>query len=54
MASQDSTPRTVLPIPEQPRKGLVLYDAKDPENKYPSITQFSTRRRAQCSVDTDR
>ena len=40
MASQDSTPRTVLPIPDQPRKGLVLYDAKDPETKYPPITQL--------------
>ncbi|MGC1870842.1 MAG: arylsulfatase [Acidobacteriaceae bacterium] len=40
MSSQDTTPRTVLPVPDQPRKGLVLYDAKDPENKYPAITQL--------------
>ena len=34
----DNPQRTVLPIPAQPRKGLVLYDAKNPENKYPPIT----------------
>jgi hypothetical protein len=38
MSDQDNVQRTVLPIPDQPRKGLVLYDAKDPENKYPPIT----------------
>jgi arylsulfatase A-like enzyme len=40
MSEQDTVQRTVLPIPDQPRKGLVLYDAKDPENKYPPITQL--------------
>ena len=40
MNSHDNTSRSVLPIPDQPRKGLVLYDAKDPENKYPPITQL--------------
>ena len=39
MSSQD-VQRTVLPIPDQPRKGLILYDAKDPENKYPPIVQL--------------
>lgn len=37
MNPQDNLPRTVLPIPDQPRKGLILYDAKDPENQYPPI-----------------
>jgi hypothetical protein len=37
MSVQDDM-RTVLPIPDQPRTGLVTYDAKDPETKYPSIT----------------
>jgi arylsulfatase A-like enzyme len=37
MSDQDNFQRTVLPIPDQPRKGLILYDAKDPENKYPPI-----------------
>jgi arylsulfatase A-like enzyme len=40
MNDQDNTPRTVLPIPDPPRTGLMLYDAKDPENKYPAITQL--------------
>ena len=40
MTSQDNVQRTVLPIPDQPRKGLVLFDAKDPENKYPPINQL--------------
>ena len=40
MSDQDKIQRTVLPIPDQPRSGLILYDAKDPENKYPPITQL--------------
>jgi arylsulfatase A-like enzyme len=37
MSAPDNLQRSVLPIPDQPRSGLVLYDAKDPENKYPPI-----------------
>jgi arylsulfatase A-like enzyme len=40
MSDQDNVQRSVLPIPDPPRSGLVLYDAKDPENKYPAITQL--------------
>ena len=40
MSSQDNLQRSVLPIPAQPRTGLILYDAKDPENQYPPITQL--------------
>jgi arylsulfatase A-like enzyme len=40
MSDRDNLQRSVLPIPDQPRSGLVLYDAKDPENKYPPITQL--------------
>jgi len=40
MSDQDKIHRTVLPIPDPPRSGLILYDAKDPENKYPAITQL--------------
>ena len=40
MNDQDKTQRTVLPIPDQPRKGLITYDAKDPETKFPPITQL--------------
>jgi hypothetical protein len=32
--------RTVLPIPDQPRVGLTTYDAKDPDSKFPPITQL--------------
>jgi arylsulfatase A-like enzyme len=40
MNDQDEMQRSVLPIPDPPRTGLMLYDAKDPENKYPAITQL--------------
>ncbi|HMD16932.1 MAG TPA: arylsulfatase [Terriglobales bacterium] len=40
MSDQDKVQRNVLPIPDPPRSGLILYDAKDPENKYPAITQL--------------
>jgi arylsulfatase len=32
--------RNVLPIPDRPRTGLITYDAKDPETKYPPIEQL--------------
>jgi arylsulfatase A-like enzyme len=38
MSSSDNIQRTVLPIPSQPRTGLVTYDAKDPDTKFPKIT----------------
>jgi len=38
MANQsDKIQRTVLPIPDRPRTGLITYDAKDPDTKYPPI-----------------
>src|SRR5208337_1986115 len=40
MNDQDKIQRTVLPIPDPPRSGLILYDAKGPESKYPAITQL--------------
>ncbi|MGA7242485.1 MAG: arylsulfatase [Terracidiphilus sp.] len=36
----DNVHRTVLPIPDQPRTGPVTYDAKDPDTKFPPITQL--------------
>jgi arylsulfatase A-like enzyme len=36
----DSIPRTVLPIPHRPYQGTILYDAKDPEAKFPPIKPF--------------
>ena len=38
MSLRDNVHRTVLPIPDQPRTGLVTYDARDPDTKYPPIT----------------
>jgi arylsulfatase A-like enzyme len=32
--------RNVLPIPDRPRTGLVTYDAKDPDTRYPAIEQL--------------
>src|SRR5271166_1957437 len=40
MSDQDKVQRSVLPIPDSPRTGLMLYDAMDPENKYPAIIQL--------------
>ena len=40
MNDQDKIPRIVLPIPDRPRTGLVTYDAKDPDTKFPPITQL--------------
>jgi arylsulfatase A-like enzyme len=40
MSSQDDIQRTVLPIPDQPRAGLITYDAKDPASKFPPITDL--------------
>ncbi len=36
----DPFSRNVLPIPDRPRTGLVTYDAKDPDTKYPPIAQL--------------
>jgi len=38
--SDSSRARTVLPIPDRPRTGLITYDAKDPETKFPPIPQL--------------
>jgi len=40
MNTPDNIQRSVLPIPDQPRKGLITYDAKDPETKFPPIPQL--------------
>ena len=38
MSNAKNITRTVLPIPDQPRTGLITYDAKDPDTKFPPIT----------------
>jgi arylsulfatase A-like enzyme len=40
MTARDDLDRTVLPIPDRPRTGLITYDAKDPETKFPPIEQL--------------
>ena len=40
MANQNDQQRTILPIPDPPRTGLITYDARDPDTKYPPIEQL--------------
>jgi arylsulfatase A-like enzyme len=40
VSSQDKLQRSILPIPDRPRTGLVTYDAKDPDTKFPPIRQL--------------
>ena len=40
MSASDDVQRSVLPIPSQGRSGLITYDAKDPDTKYPPIPQL--------------
>jgi hypothetical protein len=40
MTSNDSLQRSVLPIPDRKPIGLTTYDAKDPDTKFPPITQL--------------
>src|SRR6476659_3884587 len=40
MSENDTRHRTALPIPDHPRTGLITYDAKDPDTKYPPIEQL--------------
>src|SRR6478735_4012628 len=40
MSNRDDIQRTVLPIPDQPRTGLITYDAKDPDTKFSPIKQL--------------
>jgi arylsulfatase len=37
---EDTLNRSALPIPTPERTGLVTYDARDPDTKYPSISQL--------------
>src|SRR5437879_13484142 len=40
MSSEDQKHRSHLPIPSPERTGLITYDAKDPDTKYPPIEQL--------------
>jgi arylsulfatase A-like enzyme len=37
---RDTLPRTILPIPDPQRVGLITYDAKDPDTKFPPIERL--------------
>src|SRR6516165_3850954 len=40
MNSQDNKHRSHLPIPTPERAGLITYDARDPDTKFPPIEQL--------------
>ncbi len=40
MSSDDKVQRSSLPIPDIQHAGLITYDAKDPDTKYPPIEQL--------------
>jgi arylsulfatase A-like enzyme len=40
VSNTDSVNRSVLPIPTRPRTGLITFDAKEPDTKYPPIQQL--------------
>ena len=40
MPAPDTIQRTILPIPDRPRTGLITYDAKDPDTRNPPIEQL--------------
>ena len=40
MSSGDNKHRSHLPIPTPERTGLITYDAKDPDTKFPPIEQL--------------
>lgn len=46
----DKPGREVLPIPDRPYTGLITYDAKDPDSKFPPIEPLLPPRvRPTCS-----
>ncbi len=48
MSTEDKIQRTILPIPEVKHVGLMTYDAKDPETKFPTDPGYTPpERRAQ-------
>ena len=40
MSSEDKKNRSHLPMPNTSRPGLITYDAKDPDTKFPPIEQL--------------
>ena len=55
MSNQDDVSRTQLPIPDIKHQGLITYDAKDPDTKFPPIRDAATAEgRAQRARDSHR
>src|SRR5690349_19528160 len=46
MSSEDKKHRSHLPIPTPERTGLITYDARDPDTKFPAIEQLRPPKRA--------
>ena len=40
MSGEDKRHRSHLPIPTADRTGLITYDARDPDTKFPAIEQL--------------
>ncbi len=40
MSDQDKIQRSILPIPDRPFSGAIMYDAKDPDTKFPPIKEL--------------
>jgi len=40
MSSEERKHRSHLPIPTPERTGLITYDARDPDTKFPAIEQW--------------
>ena len=40
MSGEDKKHRSHLPIPTLERTGLITYDARDPDTKFPAIEQL--------------
>ena len=43
MSNQGNIQRSILPIPDRQYTGLVTYDAKDPDTKFPPIVPLRAR-----------
>jgi hypothetical protein len=53
--SEDKKHRSHLPIPSPERTGLITYDARDPDTKFPPIEQLRPPKRcAERAADSHR
>ena len=55
MSKDDRKHRSHLPMPNTERVGLITYDAKNPDTKFPTDRDATAaERRSECSPDFDR